>query len=122
MTGSLWNGSGSIDTEAEFNEVNLSWLSNNFWMDDEGMVKLRGGELVMNMGFTCPYVSKNQKRRNTVTGEEKIWDKGTDPRWIDNYGGTLRIYDCRGGGEAGGAAENDLLVHAERHAEVAGEA
>ena len=102
MTGSLWNGSGSIDSEAEFNEVNLCWFSNNYWMDDEGMFKLRGGELVMNMGFTVPYITKNQKRRNTVTGEEKIWEKGTDPRWIDNYGGNLKLYDCRGGGEAGG--------------------
>ena len=102
MTGSLWNGSGSIDSEAEFNEVNLCWLSNNYWMDDEGMFKLRGGELVMNMGFTVPYITKNQRRRNTVTGEEKIWKKGTDPRWIDNYGGNIQLYDCRGGGEAGG--------------------
>ncbi len=102
LVGSLWNGAGGIVSECAFSEVAMCWLANNFWMDKQAFFTVRKGTLVMRSGFFVPYVTKNIKRKNSITGEEKVWPLGGNLRWVDNAGGKVYLYDCRGGGEAGG--------------------
>lgn len=102
MSGSLWNGAGGIVSECDFNEVIMCWFANNFWMDNQAFFTLKKGVLLMRSGFFVPYVSKNIKRTNRLTGEKKIWELGDNLRWIDNEGGKVYLYGCRGGGEGGG--------------------
>jgi len=102
LVGSLWNGAGGIDSSARYNSVSLCWFANNFWMDDMAFFTARRGQTVMQNGFFVPYVAKNIKRTNRRTKETKIWPLGGDLRWVDNAGTRVFMYDCRGGGEAGG--------------------
>ena len=102
LVGSLWNGAGGIDSSARYNAVSLCWFANNFWMDDMAFFTARRGTTVMQNGFFVPYIAKNIKRTNRKTGESKLWPLGGDLRWVDNAGSRVFMYDCRGGGEAGG--------------------
>ena len=101
-SGSIWNGTGSIDSACALNEIVLCWMANNYWMDNTAFFINRGGTVLMRSPFFVPYVSKNIKRTNTITGETKVWDLGDNLRWIDNYGGSVYVHTARGGGEAGG--------------------
>ena len=101
-SGSLWNGAGSVDSACKYNEIVLCWMANNYWMDDTAFFINRGGTVLMRSPFFVPYVSKNIKRTNTITGETKVWELGGNLRWIDNYGGKVYVHTARGGGEAGG--------------------
>lgn len=56
----------------------------------------------MQCPFFVPYVTKGIKRKNFITGEEKIWPLGNRLRWVENFGSNVFLYDTRGGGEAGG--------------------
>lgn len=103
FTALLWQGVGGVISEAKRNFVEMSWLSNNYWMDDQAMFTVRNGAvLIMQNGFFVPYISKGIKRTNSVTGEVKVWELGNNLRWVDNFGGDVFLYDCRGGGEGGG--------------------
>lgn len=102
LAGSLWNGSGAIETDAAMTSGSNLWLANNYFMDDQAMVTVNGGRLVLSGGIYVPYKSKGIRRKNHLTGEEKIWELGRNPRWIDNNGGEVWTIDCRFGGEAGG--------------------
>ena len=102
LTGSLWNGAGGIDSSARYNSVSLCWFATNFWMDDMAFFTARQGTSHIQSGFFVPYVAKNIKRKNRKTGEVKIWPLGANLRWVDNCGSKVFMYDCRGGGEAGG--------------------
>ncbi|MBQ9500658.1 MAG: hypothetical protein IJU70_00730 [Lentisphaeria bacterium] len=102
LAGSLWNGTGGIDSSAEYNNVEMCWFANNYWMDDMAFFTARRGRTVMQNGFFVPYVSKNIRRTNLATGETKVWPLGGHLRWVDNAGTRIFMYDCRGGGEAGG--------------------
>lgn len=102
MSGSLWNGAGGIVSECNYNEVAMCWFANNFWMDNQAFFTLKKGILIMRSGFFVPYVSKNIRRTNRLTGEKKVWELGDNLRWIDNEGGNVYLYGCRGGGEGGG--------------------
>ena len=102
LSGALWNGTGGIDSQAAYNSISLCWFANNYWMDDMAFFTARRGTTVMQNGFFVPYVSKNIKRTNLLTGETKIWPLGGHLRWVDNAGSRVFMYDCRGGGEAGG--------------------
>ena len=102
LTGSLWNGAGGIDSSARYNSITLCWFATNFWMDDMAFFTARQGTTHIQNGFFVPYVAKNIKRRNRRTGEVRIWPLGGNLRWVDNCGGKVFMYDCRGGGEGGG--------------------
>lgn len=98
----VFNGTGGIVSDAKLNECELNWFANNFWMDDQAFFTLNGGTLILKPGFCVPYVSKGIKRRNRITGESKIWNIGSNPRWIDNNNGKVYSFDTRFGGEGKG--------------------
>ena len=109
LRGSLWNGSGAIDTQTAFNTVSLCWFANNFWMDNMGFFNARKGTTVMQCPFFVPYVAKGIKYKNSITGEVKVWPLGSKLRWVENFGTNIFMFDTRGGGEAGGYC---LYTHA----------
>jgi hypothetical protein len=102
LDANIFHISGSIYTEAFLTLINQNWFLNNNNIDDQAFITVKNGTLLSKSFFGVPVTFKGKKRKNRITGEEKIWDLGGNLRWIDNINGKLYLFDTRWGGESGG--------------------
>ncbi len=92
----------TIVTNAAFAYFSNLWLSGNFLINDRANIENHGGVMFAESISCVPRSKKGKTLKNSISKVEKIWEKGDNLRWFDNYG-KLIISDPRFGGEEGGA-------------------